>query len=149
MTATLRTWRLDLPYEKPPLNANDSLHHMAIYRARRNLTEQVRWLIRGAGIPRLDRIHVELHYLPALVRTRDQDNLVATLKPAIDGMKDTPAKYDGARLVRPAWVGIVPDDDPAHVTWTPPVIHDVVPNRRHERAPKRLWLVITEGAPDA
>lgn len=136
-----RSWRLDLPYDKPPLSLNDRRHHMTVWRIRRALLDAVRQLAIAARIPRLDGIHVDLHYLPARAGTRDQDNVVATLKPCIDGLRDYPERKRKGRMPEPPWIGIVPDDDPAHVTWSRPTIH---PPDKAATGP-RLWLVITEG----
>lgn len=137
-----RGWLLLLPYQAPPLSLNDRRHRMVVWRAQHNLTEQVRLLARAQRIGRLDRIHVQLHYLPATRRTRDADNLVATLKPCIDGLRDAPARFKGGRMVAAAQAGIVVDDDPAHVRWSPPEIH--APVKQHTGS--RLWLVITEAS---
>lgn len=144
---SLRSWRLELPYVKPPLSLNDRRPRMVIWRDQHNLRNQVRYLARAAKIPRLDRIDVALHYEPTDRRTRDQDNLVATLKPAIDGLRDYGPRYRDARMVEAAWVGIVADDSPEHVTWPRPIIHAARPRGAGERQHGRLWLVITEGAP--
>lgn len=141
MTPAPRQWTLLLPYQTPPLSLNDRMHYAVKARTVRNLIGQVRWLARAQKIPRLERIHVQLHYRPARAGVRDEDNLVATLKPCIDGLRDHPARYKDTRMVRPPWTGIVADDDPEHVRWAPPQIH---PNDRDHVGP-RLWLVITEG----
>jgi hypothetical protein len=154
---TARSWTLRLAYPKLPLSLNDRRHHMVRHRAAKTLRDRVRMLARAEGIPRLDGLHVEMHWTPATNRTRDADNAVATLKAAIDGLRDYPARYrtvpvpagvgrGGVEyeprrvLSSPAWVGIVPDDDPAHVTWSRPIIHPADPELT-----QRLVLVITEG----
>jgi hypothetical protein len=111
MTAP-RSWTLQLPYETLPLSLNDRDHRMVVWRAQHNLRNQVRMLARSVNIPRLERIHVQLHYRPITVRSRDQDNAVATLKPAIDGLRDYPSRHKNGQLVEAAWTGIVPDDTP-------------------------------------
>jgi hypothetical protein len=113
---------------------------MAVWRARRELVDQVRTLVRAQRIPRLAGVHVELHYLPQRRRIRDADNAVATLKPCIDGLRDYPEQRRKGVIKTAAWTGIVPDDTNDFVTWEPPFIHP--PDLGHAGA--RLWLVLRE-----
>jgi hypothetical protein len=82
-------------------------------------------LAKQAKIPACRRIHVELNYVPSTVRRRDPDNLVAVLKPCIDGLVDA---------------GVVPDDDLRFVERSFPVIHPKGPPRR---SGNRWWMVVT------
>jgi hypothetical protein len=137
---TGRTWRLELTFSTLPLSLNDRRHRMVIWREARNLRDQVRWLARAQGIPRLERIHVQMHWTPATVRIRDVENTIPTQKAAIDGLRDYSARFNRSGLMTsPAWVGIVADDDPAHVTWSPPIIHPV-----DRTLTKRLWIDIED-----
>lgn len=132
-------WTLNLTCSRLPLSLNDRRHRMVIYREQVTLRDQVRMLARQQRIPRLDRIHVQMHWTPAVRRVRDRDNTVATLKSCLDGLRDFPAQRRNGVIVRAAWIGVVPDDDPAHVDWSPPIIHDPDPNLT-----ARLRLVITD-----
>lgn len=121
-------WILDLPYGKPPLSLNDRGQTVGARRAKSAKAAMIRadvnTLAKAAGIPPQDSIHVRLHYRPKTAAKRDADNLVATLKPAIDGLRD--AK-------------VIPDDDPSHLDWSAPRIHaPSLPDRK-----PALWLVIT------
>lgn len=116
------TWTLRLPWTKPPLTLNQRGHWAGRSRVIREVRNTARILARHAQIPACPRIHAQLVYVPRDKRTRDQDNLVATLKPLLDGLRDA---------------HIVPDDDPTHVAWTPPRIDP--PNG----ADPHLYLVIT------
>jgi crossover junction endodeoxyribonuclease RusA len=129
-----REWRLGLAYAHIPLSANDRLHWAERSRRSRKLRDKIRWLTRHHNIPRLDRIHVQIEWTPAVARTRDPENLAPTQKAIIDGLRDYGSLRD-----QPPWVGIVADDGPDHVTWSPPVIH--APDRT---ATQRLVVVITE-----
>jgi hypothetical protein len=73
--------------------------------------------------------HVELHYRPKTNAHRDPDNLVATLKPAIDALHQVDE--------RSLWDGILVDDDPRYLSWSPPMIHRAV----RGQAPA-LWLLL-------
>ena len=78
-----------LPFEKPPLTANQRMH----WAPRSRLTKRVRMAARAlagvAGLPRgLARVRVGLEYVPRDNRRRDADNLVPTLKAACDGLVD-------------------------------------------------------------
>ena len=116
-------WRIELPWAKPPLNLNDRRHWAAHSQIVRDVRTVASWRARQARIGRHDRIRIELHYLPKTRRTRDEDNLVATLKPLVDGLRDA---------------GVVPDDTKRYVERVWPVIHDPAPGR-----PGEMWLVIT------
>lgn len=124
-------WTLNLPYDKPPLSLNDRGQTPGARRAKSAKAAMIRGdvhtLAKAAGIPALDAIHVRLHYRPATAHRRDADNLVATLKPAIDGLRDA---------------GVIPDDDPSHLDWSAPRIH---PPSLPDRTPA-IWLVITATA---
>jgi len=122
------TYKLDVPLVAarrgaplgPPLTANQRLH----WRRRAELTRQVRttvaWHARQARIPPCRFITVTLHYRPGDRRRRDTDNLVATLKPAADGLVDA---------------GVIPDDTPTWCHKHMPVIHP-------GPGPRSLWLVV-------
>lgn len=64
-------------------------------------------LARGKRIPTCERISVGLVYAPKDARKRDAPNLLASMKPAVDGLVDA---------------GIVVDDDDAHVLCEMPRI---------------------------
>jgi hypothetical protein len=88
------------------------MHHHARARVVADVRHTAGWLARAARIPRADRVRVELRYTPRTRRTRDADNLVALLKPLVDGLVDA---------------GVVADDDDEHVERLMPVI--AAPNR--------------------
>lgn len=123
MNAVDRSWTLRLPFVKPPLSLNSRMHPMAKAKITKRIRLAAAVLARHEHIPALPAIHVTLTYTPRDKRGRDRDNLVATLKPLIDGLVDA---------------GIVPDDTPQYVSWEPPVITE--PDRRDPR----LHLTITE-----
>ncbi|MGE3449744.1 MAG: hypothetical protein AB7H92_19415 [Microbacteriaceae bacterium] len=99
-----------LPWPAPPLSLNDR----GDWRARARRTKAVRRtaaaFVRAARIPHAERIRVTLTYHPRDRRTRDSDNVVATLKPVCDAIVDA---------------GVVADDDPAHMAKDMPVIGTV------------------------
>lgn len=92
---------IPLPYTKPPLSLNDRMHwrkKAGIVKAiRAHVAEQAR-----EQVPAVSAVNVELHYVPRDARRRDKDNLVATLKPCLDGLVDA---------------GVVPDDTPEYLDW--------------------------------
>lgn len=116
---------LTLPYDKPPLSLNDRGQTPGS-RARRSaiaaqIKADVTKLARNIGSH--DWVHVRLHYRPKDRRRRDADNLVATLKPCLDGL---------------VAAGVIPDDTPAHLDWSAPRIHEPTPDRK-----PLLWLTVT------
>lgn len=104
---TNTTYRLDLPWPRPPLNHNQRLHWRPKADRTAEIREAVAWLARAARIPTLDRITVQLHYATGRRGTFDPMNFTATSKPAIDGLVDA---------------GVVIDDNQAHVHEDPPEI---------------------------
>lgn len=122
-------WRLDLPYDKPPLSLNDSPTSSTGARLGRAATiKRVRrdagWLARSAGIPLLGRFSATLHWRPARNGRRDSLNLAATLKPLVDGLVDA---------------GVCYDDDTSRYVGTEPRIHAA---ERGE--PGRMWLIVED-----
>lgn len=120
------SWTIRLPYTTPPLAMNDRMH----WAKKAAITKEVRsttaTLTRVLHIPACQRIHVTLHYVPRDSRRRDPEGLVATQKPCIDGLVDA---------------GIVADDSPEYLTWSPPVIDPANSNEPH------LYLLIEEITP--
>lgn len=119
----MRTWTIRLSPDdtKPPLSLNDRSH----WRVKAKTTKRVReWVAQSAwySVPPCAAAVVELHYVPRDARRRDRDNLVATLKPCMDGLVDA---------------GVIPDDTPEYLTWT---VHIDPPNR----ADPHLYLLVRE-----
>ena len=102
------TYRLDLPWPRPPLNHNQRLHRMVEARIVAEVRRDIGWIAKAAKIPRAQRLTVQLHYAPGRRGRQDGMNWTRTTKPAIDGIVDT---------------GIVQDDDSEHVTELQPEIH--------------------------
>lgn len=105
-----------LPWPKPPLSLNDRMHPKQKARAVRAVRSVAAAFVRAAHIPRANRISVTLTYHPRDSRRRDEDNLVATLKPLCDGIVDA---------------GVVDDDDPAHMAKAMPTIAEAHPKDPH------------------
>lgn len=110
----MTTWTIRLPYATPPLTLNGRMHWATKARVTREVRAHVAWAM--VHSQPCERIHVTLVYVPRDKRRRDRDNLVATLKPCIDGLVDA---------------GIVPDDSPEYVSWTPPEIAAPDPKDPH------------------
>ncbi len=121
MTATGHTYRLDLPWPRPPLNHNQRPSWRKKARLTKEIREAAAWLAKAAKIPASDRIVVRLHYAPGRNGRHDPMNLTATSKPAIDGLVDA---------------GVVVDDDSTHVYEETPAVHFPP-----ESGP-RCWLTI-------
>lgn len=117
-----RTWTIELPYASPPLSLNDRMHWARANWWKQCIRADAHTLALAERLPLgLTRVEIALHYQPSTKRSRDEDNMFATLKPAIDGL----VQY-----------GLVADDDSAHVT-SRCVIEPVA-------KPARLWLTITD-----
>lgn len=122
--AQVRCFEVDVPMignpPAPPLNSNDRYHWAAKSQRSKIVRQRVAWSAKALKLGRVPRIAVGLHYRPGDNRRRDPSNLMATQKPAVDGLVDA---------------GLVPDDTPAYVTEHVPVIHP-------GPGPRRLWLRI-------
>ena len=125
---------LPLPYDRPPLSLNDRGRSKAAVRGKARKVRELRAAVYVVGkalkAEPWPHLRVVLHYVPADARVRDRDNLVATLKPCIDALT---AK--GADRGWPC-LGMVPDDDPEHISWAPPVIHEP------DEHGARVWLTV-------
>lgn len=122
--ATTITFEVDVPMRKggkPPLTLNGRLHHMQRHQITKLVRAKVAGNARKAGIGQHEHVTVQLHYATGDNRPRDADNLIATQKPAVDGLRDA---------------GVIPEDTPRHLTWYSPQIHNG-PGKR------RLWLEVT------
>lgn len=120
---------LTLPYAKPPLSLNDRGQTRGARQARSRTAAEVKASVRllARGLGPFEAIHVRLHYRPPDRIRRDADNLVATLKPCIDGL---------------VAAGVVRDDSPRYVDWSAPLIHEPTPDRR-----PLVWLEVTPTPP--
>ena len=117
------SYRIDLPWTKPPLSMNDRMHWRLKAKITREIRDTTRILAIAGHVPKDCRhITVCLHYRPRDNRRRDADNLVPVLKALADGLVD----YE-----------LVPDDTPDLMTKTMPHIHAA--ERGSEGA---LWLTI-------
>jgi crossover junction endodeoxyribonuclease RusA len=119
-------YRIDLPFTKP-LNLNDRAH----WRVKAKVTAG--WRMHGshqaqlAHVPPLPHFTVELHYVPRDKRRRDPENLIASLKPLVDGLVDA---------------GIAPDDTPEFYTTTIPIIDP--PSRDLNSRGGRFYAIVRE-----
>jgi crossover junction endodeoxyribonuclease RusA len=112
-------WELQLPFTRQ-LSLNDRQHWAVKMKHVKEWRDAAHVLARAAKIPNCRRIKVELHYVPRTNQRRDPDNLVASLKPLVDGLVDA---------------GVVADDTEAFVERSWPVIHrpSGVPGRFYMR----------------
>lgn len=125
-------WRMKLPFDegKPPLSLNDRYSHYMVKAKRIDTVKKaVRRAVTDADVPHLPFVHVEMRYRPATNRFRDIDNLVATLKPIIDGLHQ-PDAHSG-------YAPVVDGDDPRYVSWSQPIL--VPPVRPANPA---TWLIL-------
>lgn len=90
-------WQLTLPWTKPPLSLNDRMTWQVKSTWAKTLRRTAWALAKQAKLPPLGACDVVLVYVPRDRRRRDEDNLVATLKPLADGLVDA---------------GVVADDTP-------------------------------------
>lgn len=96
-----RAWTIELPVTDKPLTLNDRLHWAAKARRTAEFRDMTFLMAVHQQIPKLDYARITLRVFPPDRRQRDEDNLVATLKPCIDAIVD-------AR--------VLPNDTPEFVT---------------------------------
>lgn len=119
---TSTTYRLDLPWPRPPLRSNGG--HGNRY-AKSRTVKEIRWavftLAKNAKIPTGQHLIVQLHYAPGRQSHIDAPNLFPTVKPCVDALANPKRQH---RKAAP-WVGLrlVPDDTAEYVTTPIPVIH--------------------------
>lgn len=134
---------IPLTFDKPPLSLNDHrMHHMQRARIVRQLREEVVMRLRSKRVAKPARhVVVTFHYRPRQNRTRDTDNLIATIKPLVDALgPGRPAQMTRAgKMTKPVpGYGLVPDDTPEFVTRPEPVIH-----RADKTTGPACWLALT------
>lgn len=119
-----RRWQIELPFSRPL-----SLNHRTHYMVRAKKTAEIRAgaaeVLLLAEVPPLEHLRCWIEYSPRDNRVRDPINLISTLKPCEDALKDC---------------GIVPDDNPRYVESVMPRILEKNEDRRGF-----LWLMIEEG----
>jgi len=126
----MKTWIIDLPYDRPPLTGNgiQRMHRMQKGAVTKKLRSTTKQLVTKAGVPALAAVKVQLVWLVSTAHRRDEDNVVATLKPICDGIVDA---------------GVVPDDTPQLMEKAMPTIANVKKMlRRHPDT--GLYLILTE-----
>jgi crossover junction endodeoxyribonuclease RusA len=104
---------------RAPLSLNDRTGWRARAKHVRQIREAIAWQAKKIGP--CGHITAQLHYAPGDQRRRDASNLMASQKPAVDGLVDA---------------GVVSDDTAEYVTELMPVIHP-------GPGPRRLWLTVT------
>lgn len=119
------TYRVHLPWERPPLLQNRSSRSGNPYAkaaAVRVAKDAARYAIRAASMPRLAGANVHLHFRPKDKRRRDADGTCATLKVVLDALVAE---------------GVLPDDSWVEVPSSGHVIHPPIPGQ-----PSALWVEI-------
>jgi crossover junction endodeoxyribonuclease RusA len=126
----MTTYRIPLPWGKPPLTANQRLYWAQRCRLTYEIRRTVAWLAKGAQIPTVEHLTVQLIWAPGDRRKRDEDNLWPTLKACCDALARGRPDLTGLDLV--------PDDTSKYMTKLSPRI---LPPPE----PAGMWLEITTG----
>lgn len=121
---TRRRWEIDvrMVMRGRPLTLNDRMHWRVKAELVRIIRNSVAWQAKQQRIGALKHATIQLHYAPGRGGKHDADNLVATSKPAVDGLRDA---------------GVIVDDSTEHVTQLMPTIHP-------GKGVRRCWLEIQE-----
>ena len=87
------------------LSPNKRLHHMQLYRAKRDAKDEAIALALQQGRPDVpyEKANIAITWVAKDKRRRDPDNLFASMKPYIDGLVEA---------------GLLVDDSSAHVSYT-------------------------------
>lgn len=114
---------MPLSFSKPPLNLNDRMHWARKAQRSRLLRDEAAVRARSMRLPKhAPHVTITFHYQPRDNRRRDASNLIATVKPLVDGLVD---------------YGLVVDDCAPYVTERMPVIHSAIKGEGG-----RCWLEI-------
>jgi hypothetical protein len=110
---SLRTWRIVLPYQRPPLLMNDvrgkAAHWSRQRDAKANVGEAVGYLARQAKVDPVRVVAVTLVQVPPDRIVRDADGLGWMMKAALDGLVDAGClRGDDSRYVRRTTCEIAP-----------------------------------------
>ncbi len=72
----------------PDLSPNKRLHHMQLYRAKRDAKDETMALVLQQGRPTTpyEKAHITITWVAKDKRRRDIDNLFSSMKPYIDGL---------------------------------------------------------------
>jgi len=92
-------------WTKAPLSLNHRTHRQVERKVIREIRQEM--AARAAHLPAVGRVDVALVWVVADARRRDEENVVATLKPLCDGLVDA---------------GLVPDDTPEFMVKRMPEI---------------------------
>lgn len=85
-TAAVDTWKLPLPWRRPPLSANDRPHWTVRNRINQEIKTAAWALAKSKRVPHLDAVILELVWYPGNNRHHDGDNMAPTLKALTDGL---------------------------------------------------------------
>lgn len=96
----VKQWAVQLPFKKPPLNANQRLHWAVKSRTTKEIRQASALALRAEGVPACKQVRVRMLWAVSDKRRRDPSNTMPTQKAIVDGMVDA---------------GVVPDDTPEFV----------------------------------
>jgi hypothetical protein len=126
------TWRLDFDWPALPIPANHRFDRFTLARKVSAVRDEVFWRCTQKNLPlHLERIHLELHYIPKVTRRRDPDGAAPTLKAIVDGL----ARGKGVKQ----GYGLIDDDTFGHVT-----AQYVVDAKNSGVVRSRFYLLITD-----
>ena len=84
-----KMWKIELDHlPDHRLSPNARLHYMLLYKAKREAKEEAFAIAKKGSVPTkpYHRVHITITYVSKDKRRRDMDNLLASTKPAIDGI---------------------------------------------------------------
>lgn len=85
-----------LPWPPKELSPNARLHWARVAKAKKAYRETCFWLAKAAKLqaPAEGLVRIELTFYPPCRRSRDKDNLIASMKAGLDGLADAMAVND-------------------------------------------------------
>jgi crossover junction endodeoxyribonuclease RusA len=119
-------WVLPLPYTSPPLTLNNRSHWSKVAATAAQLKADAYYLAKAHKVPALERITVTLIFWPGNNTVHDADNLAATMKPLVDGLRQA---------------GVVADDRGRHVRQAAQRVIERADDPE-DRADARMALVV-------
>lgn len=78
-----------LPWPPKALSPNARVHHMALAKAKKAYKEACMWQAKADGAkPMTGALHLTITFVPPDRRHRDLDNMLASIKSGLDGLRD-------------------------------------------------------------
>lgn len=88
--APAATQTVTLPWPPRDLSPNARVHHMALAKVKKAYKQACAWQAVAQGVKPMtkDALHLNITFVPPDKRHRDLDNMLASIKAGLDGLRD-------------------------------------------------------------